>query len=253
MTKIHHATIKSAEAKGIVLEVKDDGEGSNAIFATSKSGTQVASDPKRAVELAVLADMLHSEYPAVQVSSYAGGVEFFHADLEDVVTTLIEVEDPEDLPDLSDLLQYCEDADLDPTLGYEEPADTATVVGDHYKKEYAARGDASCNSDWLAKLLKNQFSTETWPDFQRFLKGNGIDTDYADKKGKRWARGFHDEAARTNGWFGRIRMNGGQLLRRRICETGHVIDLEGIKIVADRDFLEELLEKFPDVTPEWAE
>lgn len=238
--RIHHATAAKAEKLGIVLEAKEDLV--EAIWAEGQS----FKHPKAAEALAgaVLGRTFSLEYPALTIST------------EDDFTVVVEhkgadgetntVYSAAEIPTLAQVLDYCEQSELDPEEGFEEGEEgsTGSVVSSHYKNEYRARGDASNCGDWLAVLMKDRFVTKTGTDIEaltHFFVINGVPM-----TGK-WA-GLPNSGQR--GWQGRYRMNGRQKLEIIVLRRGTLFLTEDHQIAADEGFLAAMAAKHPDVLPE---
>lgn len=246
MARIHHATAAKAEKAGIELETDHD---RNVVVAKWGEFEYPHADAKIALEAAMLDRTFRLEYPALSLQmpeEYIFLVE--HTDAEGEKTTLWEAAD---LPSLAFILEFCESNELDPEIGFaeaeEEEKAAKVVVADHYKKEYAARGNPNNCGDWLAITLEEQCKTKEGIDVDRFtdiLNLNGVPM-----TGK-WAA---LPTSGQRGWQGRYRMNGRQKLEVIVATRGSLFLAEDHKIAADRDWLEAMLAKHPAIEPEWAD
>lgn len=246
MARIHHATAAKAEKAGIELETDHD---RNVVVAKWGEYEYPHTDAKIALEAAMLDRTFRLEYPALSLQMPEGDLFLVeHTDAEGEKTTLWE---DGELPSLAFILELCDSNELDPEVGFaeaeEEEKAAKVVVADHYKKEYAARGNPNNCGDWLAITLEEQCKTKEGIDVDRFtdiLNLNGVPM-----TGK-WAA---LPTSGQRGWQGRYRMNGRQKLEVIVATRGSLFLAEGHKIAADRDWLEAMLAKHPAIEPEWAD
>lgn len=238
MTKLHHATVAAAVKQGFELEATEDG-----ITVTSKkpafSFTRDQSG-KRMLEDAITYRLIRTEYDLVSIDNES---ETWGLSVEGLDDTF----EGETLKEALDaLLDAAQEAGIE--VAEEKPV--SVVVPDKYKKEYAARGDATCCGDWLAVTLKGQFevTTDNGPQFDAdgfadMLTANGVD-----QSGK-WAS---LPASGQKGWQGRYRMNGRQKLEIRVAATG-ALHLKGQTLIVPQEDLEILWAKHPDAFTDWEE
>lgn len=236
--KIHHATLAAAAKAGIVLT--QDGDAVTATSKKPKFEFVITATGKQAFEDAMAYRAIVTEYSLVSV------------DLVDGVwrLTLEGLEEGVEAERLQKALDAILDAAQEAGVDVSEEKETSVVVPDRYKKEYAARGDATCCGDWLAVTLKSQFDVTT-PDGKQFdpslfadcLIANGVDM-----TGK-WAS---LPESGQKGWQGRYRMNGRQLLEIRVAMTG-VLHLRGETLVVPQEDLEILWRKHPEAYTDWEE
>ena len=170
--------------------------------------------------------MLRAEYPALLLGTR------MNEDQSKVVGWIVShepsatiISDTAKVPELADLLDLCEEADLDPTEeeeAEEEPKLSGSVVPERYRQEYREKSSngQSCG-DWLAEWLVAQTHGTTGfmvADFEAILDQNGID------RSRGW--GLLPTSGQK-GWVGRYRMNGRQVLEKVAAKQGHVTSLVG--------------------------
>lgn len=194
--------------------------------------------------------LLAAEYPALIIEARGDEIgkldhfrTYWRPTIEASDSETLEVLTTKKVPELADIFAACEDADLDPeAIEVEEPF-AGTVVADHYKKEYAARGNAANCGDWMANMLDGRFGDPFDHElFTAFLIKNGVPM-----TGK-WA---DLPNSGQNGWKGRYRMNGRQKLDIIVATRGTLILEDGKVVKADLKWLEEMLHKHPKIEPEW--
>jgi hypothetical protein len=108
----------------------------------------------------------------------------------------------------------------------EEEEDKGSVVAEKYRAKYAEMGHPTHCGDDLATLLNNLCQTKNETDLGRFeaiCNANGVDLSKYNRT--------------TNGWQGRLRMTGRNLLARKVYEAGGLLhtpiegaDPEGYKM-----------------------
>lgn len=89
---------------------------------------------------------------------------------------------------------------------------TGTVVASRYRTKYAEEGHPNHCGDWLAELLNNFCVGDKHTDletFERICAMNGVDTSKYNRT--------------TNGWQGRIRMTGRNLLAKVVFDKGQIV------------------------------
>lgn len=221
---IHHATVKRAASLGIVLS---DETGTPVAFHAERNRTIENDDPKAALAFCLVAAKLAIEYPGITINDDG---EAFLVDSEDN-ESFYEIDPEASLDDsVAALLEALpEGADVE---GEDDESTGIVIVADRYKKEYAARGDASGCGDWLHRSLK-RYSTEAnlvaddgkktkstvfdEPSFTAMLIANGVAV-----KGK-----FADMPnTGKKGWEGRYRMNGRQMLEAPLLRNKGILQLE---------------------------
>lgn len=233
MTRIHHATAAKAEKLGIKLSPSENGVTASLPKQKDRQNDFEFAKAPEALAAAELEKMLRAEYPALALTVM---------ELEDPIYTVTFL--PADavvytynaFPSLAELLEECENESLDPTEGLADQEDEGgSVVSHRYKEEYAARGNPDHCGDELAVLMDGQFvlrdeaGNESFdPEaFLAFLSMNNVDT-----SGK-WA-----QIGASNGWKGRLRMNGRQKLEQIVVETGVVVMPNNSKVTISAEQIE---------------
>lgn len=209
---IHHNTLKRAEKNAVVLSEIDE-----ELFEATIADHGVAitnSDPKMALDAALLAKTLKVEY-AVELTNEDDETLIAHVDVNN---GSIEIGTYEFIPELADVLddmqaaieEHASEADFED----DEERAPASVVPDIYRQIYAERGNADHCGDWLALTFENAFVKYDGSfDLDAFLNVcylNGVE-------GGKWS------CATGRGANGRIRMNGRQKLEVRVAFNGHVV------------------------------
>lgn len=248
MAKLRHATAKRANEAGVTMEHNDD---QNVWTATKGEVALANPNPGQALDATIFQAMLVSEYPALTLAKYNDGWVVGHRDGGELThlwptSGAGEDREPADpsatapkMADLAGILDYADQLGLDPEAGYEEDEDRgpASVVDDSYKRQYAEDGHPNNNGDWLNQVFATlrlvvMNGKKTTTDVQALnsvLAENGIISE--DHK---FGAIFHGKAPRTNGWEGRFRMSGGNMLRPRISDAGVFIAFgEEIPVPAD--------------------
>lgn len=168
-----------------------------------------------------LVAMLAAEYPALTLNEVAREddaerLDHFtvtHADGETIY------EGPK-VPELADLLETCEDMDLDPETHSEEDEEelkvSGSVVPENYRRTYreVSSTGQSCG-DWLAE----QLAMDTLDAAGKFVVGDFdaiLNNNEVDMTGK-WAS---LPQSGQKGWIGRYRMNGRQVLEKAVLISG---------------------------------
>lgn len=235
MTKLHHATAKRAEDNGVTIKGDD-----YSWTATKGNHTIAHEKASTAIDGVLFAASLAASYPALTVS---------HADGEWTISHRDDLDEPlwtsRDMPSnaiLEDLQIACDERELDIEAGFdedEEDQNTGSVVDASYKRQYAEDGHPGNNGDWLNQqfaLLKlvTIEGKKTRTDVQAlntvFADNGVISEDHA------FGRAFHGTSPRTNGWEGRFRMSGGNMLRKRVADAGYLVAF-GEKHKAPADFV----------------
>lgn len=231
MTRIHHATAAKAEKLGIALSPSENGATASLPKQKDRQNDFELAKAPEALAAAELEKMLRAEYPALKLE--------VNEDDDPTYTVThtsekIEVYSYQALPSLAELLETCEEHELDPTEGLEdEEEETGSVVSHRYKEEYAARGNPDHCGDELAVLMDGMFvlrdeaGNESFDPkaFLAFLEINNVDV-----SGK-WA----NTSSTSNGWKGRLRMNGRQKLEQIVAETTIVVMPNGNEVAISAD------------------
>lgn len=173
---------------------------------------------------AKLAAMLAAEYPAIEIRVVDGESvdhETYAVECggwEGVVVATDEVFwDGDKVPELADLLDAAQEAEIDPEAGAEEEeADEptpASVVDPAYRAQYAeVSSNGQGNGDWLHETLVGYCASTTGFDpevLTGVLLANGINPEMTG-----WGTN------RSRGWQGRFRMSGRIVLEKAIAITG---------------------------------
>lgn len=226
---IHHATIKSAASKGVVLEQRDDVVEAHHT-AQNIRVTRPVEEDDNATELAK--DALNSVLQIVD----------FHAENPTIV---IGFEDDDFVaykrkgagrgdelardPDLEDLFVTLAERDAEEDA--EETESTGSVVPDIYKKRYAERGDPTHCGDWLAlklndlcKVTDGKKVTTDLDRLETIATANGVEAARVDRLG-----------TATNGWQGRYRMTVRNMLTKVVAAKGFLFVPEGAGVKQDTE------------------
>lgn len=200
---------------------------------------------KTAAKFDALVKMLVAEYPVltIEMTEQEEGNEKPWFTVKHGETTLLQ--GPK-VPDITEVLEACEEAGLNPEELSAPEKPTGGVVAAKYRAEYKARGNPNHCGDWLADLLNGRF-THGGTDFNmerftEFLVLNGVEM-----TGK-WAA-LKDSDVR--GSAGRYRMNGRQKLELAITKRGTWIDFDGTEYPADMEWLLASAEKHPKLECAW--
>lgn len=235
---LHHATKAKAESLGLLIEETEDGFECYGLLH-EKAPTVLAA--------AILARTLGTEYPALSLAIEDDRFLVVHTAGEEEAV----VSDTDKVPDLATVLEECQKLGLDPEIAEdeEEPEAAGSAVKDKYKKEYAARGNANHCGDWLAKILEGRYTSGKGKNkqfhaeaFTTFLVLNEVPM-----VGK-WAS---LPTSGQKGWVGRYRMNGRQKLEVVLATRGTIRFEDGSEIKCDADWLDEQLDKHPNINPQW--
>jgi hypothetical protein len=227
---IHHATVKSAAAKGVTLSIVDD----NVQARHNDTGVVVAYEiedeegtNERAKDAWVAAQTI------VDFTSETA-CRIVQADGDFVAyATKGEKEEIARDPELEDLLETIREhfAGTDADEGDEDEA-TGSVVPDKYKQKYAAEGHAGHCGDWLALelnrlcIVKDEAGKQV-TDLDRLetiANANGVAPDRVDKLG-----------TETRGWQGRYRMTVRNMLTKVVAAKGFMLVPEGCGVDADTE------------------
>lgn len=177
---------------------------------------------------------LRADYPAIVLSpvldtNVVTGWAFDHTD-EEGETTRFLITDDAGVPDIADVLEACEEAGLDPEALEEQHARSGSVVDELYRAQYREQSSTkqSCG-DWLAEWLVRFLDADKKLDVDAFTSccsNNGVDLT------AKWA-----QITRGNGWQGRFRMNGRQVLEKHVTLNGKLLDEAGNEHEVPADFL----------------
>lgn len=127
-----------------------------------------------------------------------------------------ELDDEEELDDEREALALAWDeafdAAADEAQEEEDEEPGGSVVKNEYRIRYAEAGHPNHCGDWLADLLNSLVLGKTATDLQKFediCAANNVDTGKYKRTG--------------NGWQGRLRMTGRNLLAKRVFEAGLIV------------------------------
>lgn len=215
---IHHATAKKAEKADVTL-TEIDLDGGPGVAAEKLGITFTHPQAKVALAAVLFEHTLRAEYPALTLE----------IDPEDG-TWLVrtrggdDVLEADELPDLADVLEACEELGIDPETGNltevdeeEEIEYRGSIVPAKYRELYAERGNPNHCGDWIASKLEGVFEGPEGFEvdvFTAFLRTNGVDLT------GRWASLPYSG---QKGAVGRYRMNGRLKLERRLADTGVLV------------------------------
>lgn len=240
---IHHATVKRAATSGIILTEMDvNGETLAQAHWAEGNMRFTHSDPKVALDAALLGKTFRTEYPALTLQQE--GEEFF------VITT--NPDEPEDvilgtllLPALADVLEAAAELGIDPEEGFEEDA-PSVVVPAKYKERYREAGNPDNCGDELAEFLDGKFiNGDLKFDLDGFIDFCADNNTAPSAK----LDAMIEKASR--GYVGRARMNLRQKLELEITRVGFV-KYNGRTHHFSKEFLDMLAEKHTKITPEWS-
>ena len=206
--RLHHATRAKAEKLSAILSAE---------YPILSIHALLNEDESKVVEWHVLATMPGEE---------------------EATTVLVS----ERVPGLAEVLEACEEADIDPETEVEAEEDGEKLSGSVVPEVYRARyREASSNGqtcgDWLAeRLVADTHGADGFrvDDFTTILQVNGIDLD------NKWGR---LPMSGQKGWVGRYRMNGRQVLEKVVAIRGTYIDHSGEQITPDAGWLEAMRSK----------
>lgn len=232
---IHHATIKSAAAKGIALVLHEDREAVEALYSASGLAVEatVEDDEATAAAKQAWADLddvmaYNADEANLFTVRWADG-DFIAwrrtASIDDIVAR-----DPV-WEDLRETLDSGEGLDKDEPADEDEPETTGSVVPARYKVLYAERGDPTHCGDWLAVTLQSLCRvTEDGKEvtdldrLEAIANANGVAPERYGKLG-----------VITNGWQGRYRMTVRNMLTKRVADKGFIFIPEGCGVDADEE------------------
>lgn len=128
---------------------------------------------------------------------------------------------PKDIPTVAGCAEAAEEAGLDPEAIEIEYAQSGSVVAETYRLRYKEESTTgrSCG-DWLAEWFATQtvsaLGNTNIEEVHSIFDVNGLDMT------AKWAM-----AKGSQGWQGRFRMNGRQVLEKRVSKQGFVLDAAG--------------------------
>lgn len=239
--KLHHATAKRAEENGVTME--HDGES----WVATKGDVRWADEHAPvALDAAIFGARINAEYPALALERTNDGFRVTaneeHLWPLDNDGKAVFASVPPKPADLAEIVDYAVELGIDPSEGFEEDDEQegGSVVAPHYKAQYAADGHPNNNGDWFAQTMDSlklvvAVGKRTVADVQ------ALNTLFADNgiisEDHKFGAAFHGTAPRTNGWEGRFRMGGGNMMRRKVADAGFMMAF-GEKIEAPADFCE---------------
>jgi hypothetical protein len=226
---IHHATIKSAASKGVVLTQDGDDvtahrpEPNRRVTFTIEDfeGDEptISEVTEKAKDAWVALDEIlayEAEHPTVRI-------EFEDGDYVGYLTSGDRDEIARD-PDLADLFESLEEAAAE-AAGDEEDEEEAggSVVPPKYKALYAERGDATNCGDWLATTLN--LLCRVTEDGKEVTDLDRLETiaNANDVAPERYGK----LGVVTNGWQGRFRMTVRNMLTPRVADKGFLFIPDG--------------------------
>lgn len=238
MSTIHHATVKAAASKGVIL--------------TSDGDTVTAHrpEPNRRVTLTV-EEPEGDEASQGELTERAKDAwvnlddtieyELSHSGLRidqidgDFVAYQVKGKQRDEIardPDFGDLIQTLDEHYEGAETGEGDEEDTTgSVVPAKYKKLYAERGDPAHCGDWLAltlaklcRVLEDGKETTDLDRLEAIANANDVAPARYGKLG-----------VATNGWQGRFRMTIRNMLVPRIAAKGHLFVPEGCGVDSDQE------------------
>lgn len=178
---------------------------------------------------------LKLDYATNEDDSMVIGWKVTHTGGEDEIT----IYEGDELPGLAEVLETCQDLDLDPEEGAKEEKHSGSVVGENYRLRYAeVSSNGQTCGDWLAETLVSW--THSVADgfdvdaFRALIGHNGVD------QTAKWAK---LPESGQKGWIGRYRMNGRQALEKIVALNGVIYDPNGHKHEVPADELAALRSK----------
>lgn len=229
--KIHHAIVKAAAAKGVILSVNDDG------FPTAhipQSGVMVSLDDEGGEDQAAFNELAKTAWVNAQdITDYhaeTANVRIRQDGTDFVAYHHADGEDGEEIardPSLEDLMQSIqealEDGVSDDTTDEDEAA-SGGVVPLKYKQRYAAEGHPDNCGDWLALTLNTLCHKlvgekgKTAFDIEKMIAindANGLETSKY-------------TVNQSRGWEGRYRMTTRNMLAKVVAAAGVLYVPEGV-------------------------
>lgn len=243
MTSIHHAVVRSAASKGVVLTQDEDHVTAHMPEPNRRVTLEVEYDTEQPTQTDVtdrardawdiLTNLMafEAEHPGIRIEQEDGDfVGYAALDGKIRLTGDGEKDEIARDPEFEDLIETLNEhlAEQDADEGGEDAEDddesTGSVVPTKYKAEYAARGNPNHCGDWLA---------ETLASLCRVLDEHGKEVTDIDRL-ETIANANDVAPARygklglaTNGWQGRFRMTIRNMMVPRIAAKGFLFIPEG--------------------------
>ena len=189
-----------------------------------------------------LAVMLEGEYPVLSLhpvrdeesDKIIGFQTYFTLPDEDPILV---TETPK-VPELADIIEACEDKDLDPEALTPAPKATGSIVDEAYRSRYREISTTGrCNGDELAEWLAGEtivMDKTNFDDLEAIFQANSLDLT------AKWARAKEQG---SRGWQGRYRMNGRQVLEKIVAKQGFVYNAQGSEHYFSDEFITALRDK----------
>lgn len=219
---IHHATIKSAASKGVVLEQHDDVVQAHHVEQNIRITRALEDEEASATDLAK--DLLNSVIQIVDFHAENPKIVIAYEDEDFVAYARKGSKRGDELardPELEDLFVTLSEAAQGEDA--DEDEDKGSVVPPQYKKLYAERGDATHCGDWLAvtlnslcKVVDGKKVTTDLDRLETIATANGVEAARVDRLG-----------TATNGWQGRYRMTVRNMLTKVVAAKGSLFVPEG--------------------------
>ena len=229
---VHHSIIKKAAAKGVILAQDAADQIEAHLTEANIRVTFGIEDPEDATGINELAN--NALAAVLEMRDYMAEHSDTSLNFEDgdfVAYSLNKKgkrgEEIARDPVLEDLFEtLAETAAEGSSEGEEdEPEDRGSVVPERYKKEYAARGDATNCGDWLALLL-NSYCHVTDETGKKVTDIDRLET-IANANDISPAR-YGKLGVETNGWSGRYRMTVRNMMVPRVCAKGFLFIPDGV-------------------------
>jgi hypothetical protein len=239
MSTIHHAKIKSAASKGVILTY-DEGEctvtahmpepNRRVTLEVEPEGdepTQAELTERAGDAWSALADILayEEDHPKLTIRQETGDFVAYHRSGRGIGEEI--ARDPE----IADLFETMQENEHGGEADDDEPDETGSVVPAKYKKEYAERGDPAHCGDWLAitlkdlcRVLEDGKEVTDLDRLQAIAQANDVDPARYGKLG-----------LATNGWQGRFRMTVRNMLTPRVAAKGFLFIPEGADSKGERE------------------
>lgn len=237
MATIHHAVVKSAAAKGVILTLGPDDEAHahrpepnrrvtlpvqfEGDAPDNAACTEAARDAWNALDNILAFEL---DNPGIRIEQEDGDFvgSYTHVDTD----ALAEIARDPDLDDLFETLrEHLASAQDD------EDEPTGSVVPAKYKAEYRARGDASHCGDWLALTLAGLCRVTDGKKEVTDLDRLEAIANANDVAPARYGR----LGVESNGWQGRFRMTIRNMLTPRVAAKGFLFVPEGCGVDADTE------------------
>jgi hypothetical protein len=204
-SKIHHT--QKAQAAKIGVELRAEGNIVEA-FWPERGATVLGATASEALEKM-------REVQAMTQESEANGEEMLDVDIKALMQEEPGPKDPdeeEESDEDEDGEAESDDQEEGDDNDAEEEKVSSSVVKEKYRAIYAERGHPAHCGDWLAEILNNLTLVGKKSDIQRFreiCEMNDVDMG----KYKTWG----------NGWQGRFRMTGRNLLAKKLFERDFLV------------------------------